>query len=78
MSNYIYYDMWNKITYPFPNFNGADVEDGEWIFDFIPHYTRAWDCIYTLELKLNHVSKWGSWWQTLILTNDDDLVFWRK
>ena len=24
-------DMWNEITYPFPNFNGAIVEVWKWI-----------------------------------------------
>ena len=26
MSNHMHFNMWNKITYPFPNFNGATVE----------------------------------------------------
>ena len=29
--------MWDKITYPFPNFNGAAVEVWEWISNFISH-----------------------------------------
>ena len=35
MSNYIYYEVWNEITYPFPNSNGAFAEVWEWISDFI-------------------------------------------
>ena len=38
MSNYIQYKMWDKITYPFPNFNGATVEVWEWISNFILHF----------------------------------------
>ena len=32
--------MWDKITCPFPNFNGCTVEVWEWISNFIPHFTR--------------------------------------
>ena len=33
--------MWDKVTYPLPNFNGATaaVEVWEWISNFIPHFT---------------------------------------
>ena len=27
------------MTYPFPNFNGATIEVGEWISNYIPHFT---------------------------------------
>ena len=30
--------VWDGITYPFPNFNGATVEVWEWINNFIPHF----------------------------------------
>ena len=30
--------VWDEITYPFPNFNGATVEVWEWISNFIPHF----------------------------------------
>ena len=33
--NYIHYEVWNEITYPFPNFNGTTVEFWEWISNFI-------------------------------------------
>ena len=36
---YIYYKVWYEITYPFPNFNGYTVEVGEWIINFILHFT---------------------------------------
>ena len=31
LSNYINYNVWYEITYPFPNFNGGTVEVWEWI-----------------------------------------------
>ena len=37
ISNYIHYNVWDKITYPFPNFNCATIEVWEWISNFIPH-----------------------------------------
>ena len=30
--------MWDEITYPFPNFNGATVEFWEKISNFIRHF----------------------------------------
>ena len=35
----IHYKLWDKITYPFPNFNGYTVEVWGWISNFIPHLT---------------------------------------
>ena len=29
--------MWDEVTYPFPNFNGAAVEIWEWISNITPH-----------------------------------------
>ena len=31
ISNYIYYKVWNEITFPFPNINSGTVEVWEWI-----------------------------------------------
>ena len=31
--------MWDKITYPFPNFNSFNVEIWQWISNFISHFT---------------------------------------
>ena len=31
ISNYIHYKVWDEITCPFPNFNGAIIEVWEWI-----------------------------------------------
>ena len=30
--------VWDKITFPFPNFNGITAEDWEWMSKFIPHF----------------------------------------
>ena len=38
ISNHWPSEMWDKITYPFPNFNGATVEVWEWISNFISHF----------------------------------------
>ena len=53
--------MRDGIPYPFPNFNGATgatVEVGEWISNFILHFTR-YEITHEIWLKLNHVSKRG-------------------
>ena len=34
-----HYKVWDEITYPFPNFNGATVEVWKWISNFIPNLT---------------------------------------
>ena len=39
ISNYIHYEMWDEIIYPFLNFNGATIEVYEWISKFIPYFT---------------------------------------
>ena len=56
MSNYMSAKMWDEITYPFPNLNGATVEIWVQISNFIPHFHR---CKYLsmLGLKLNRASK---------------------
>ena len=38
ISNYMPSKMWDEITYPFPNFNGATVEVWERKSNLIPHY----------------------------------------
>ena len=40
ISNYIHYKVWDKIMYPFPNFNDATLEVWEWIINFILPFTR--------------------------------------
>ena len=39
ISNYIHYDVWDEIAYPFPNGNGCTVEVWEWMGKFIPYFT---------------------------------------
>ena len=31
-------EVWDEITYPFPNFNGGDVEVWEWMNNFTQHF----------------------------------------
>ena len=38
ISNLIHYKVWDEITHPFPNFNGATIEVWEWMSNFIPHF----------------------------------------
>ena len=50
--------VWDNITYPFPNFNGATAEVWEWISNLILHLTM--DVItypFHAGLKLIHVSE---------------------
>ena len=45
LSNFIDCKMWHGVAYPFPNFNGGNVEVYEWTRNFIPHFT-LWALIY--------------------------------
>ena len=47
-SNYIHNDVWNAITYPLPNSNGAAVDVWGLISNFIPHF-------------IGHVNAYSSW-----------------
>ena len=49
ISNYIHYKVWDEITYPFLNFNGATVEGYERVRNYVP---------ITCAVKLNH-EKWA-------------------
>ena len=57
ISNYIHYKVWDEITYPFPNFNGATIEVWEWIHNFMLHFTEyvitypCWDQSWTMLVK---------------------------
>ena len=44
INNHIHYNVWDEITYPVLNFNGATVEIYEWISNSIPHFTG---CVIT-------------------------------
>ena len=54
-------NVWDEITYPFPNFNGATIEVWDGYKQF--HCTIYIGCNYLsmLGLKLIHVSKRSSW-----------------
>ena len=59
--NHIHYKMWDEITYPFLNFNGATVEVSVWINNFTPDITGVCGYFFMLEFKLIHVCKRGHW-----------------
>ena len=61
ISNHTPVKVWGEITYPFPSFNGANVEVWEWswISNFILHFIMD---VIMLGLKLIHVSKRGAKW----------------
>ena len=40
INNHIDWQMWDVITYPFPNTVGCTVEIWEWVSNFIPHLIR--------------------------------------
>ena len=40
ISDHKRYEAWDRIIYPYPNFNGATVEVWEWINHFIQHFTK--------------------------------------
>ena len=58
--NYTYYKLWDGITYPLTHFNGATVENWEWIL-ISSHSSWSCDYLSTLGLMLIHVSKRGPW-----------------
>ena len=39
LSSHMPSEVWDEITYPFPNFNGGTFEVWEWISNFLPHFT---------------------------------------
>ena len=52
VSNHMFNKMWDKITYPFPNFNDCTVEVWEWISNFTPQITGLWLLIHAaIEVK---------------------------
>ena len=51
LNNYIHYEMWDKITYPFSNFKGATVEVCECISNFSSHFivhVITYPCLYQI------------------------------
>ena len=53
--------MWDEITYPIPNFNGATAEVWEWISNFMAHFTAHVINQSMLGLKIIQVNKQGTW-----------------
>ena len=66
ISDYIHYNVWDEITYPFLNFNCATVDVYKWISSCILHFTGACDYLSMLGLKSNHVSKRGYWHEAAV------------
>ena len=54
INNYINYEMWYEITYPFPNFIGRAVLFWEWISNFIPHFIGHVITYPCQDIKLHH------------------------
>ena len=75
ISNHKLSIVWDKITYPFPNFNGCSAEVWERISNFIMHLG---DYLSMLGLKFNHVSKKDHWtkWPTFLY--DISTAFFRE
>ena len=69
MSNYIHYNMWDEITYPFPNFNNATVEVWKWISNFTPHSLLGMWLFVHAGIKLIRVSKTGPWYSVKPLSS---------
>ena len=73
ISNYIHYNVWDEITYPFLNFNGQtiDVRNGQVISSTL---YQACDYLSMLGLKLNHVVKEASdrneHWSSMVITSE--------
>ena len=57
ISNYIHYNVWAEINFPFLNPNGATIEVQEWINNFILHFSGYVITYQCLGLKLIHVSE---------------------
>ena len=68
--------MWDEITYPLSNFNGATVKVWEWINTFIPHLSgHVITYLLTLKgFKLINVSKRGSCCATMGFNLQNKLV----
>ena len=49
--------VWDKITYPFLNYNGYTIEVSDWISNFIPHFVMDGNYFSMMGLELNHASK---------------------
>ena len=82
--------MWDKITYPFPNFNGCTVGSLGMGKYFQPTLYYGRNYFSMVRLKLTHVSKrapWfvhqatrmtshQHWWQVIIVSGNGDSQWW--
>ena len=74
--------MWDEITHPFPNFNGATVEVWEWISNFIPHFTGhviihpCQDLIQSMLVKWVHdgTHQWHCLWNSIAICPVDSCI----
>ena len=70
ISNYNGSKVWDEISYPFPNFNGAAVEVWKWNSNFIPQLTgyvityRCWASRVTFNLRCLDVHMTSLQWCT--------------
>ena len=66
INNYILHKVWDEITYPLLNFNGAVVEVWEWKSNLIPCFTGYVITYPCWGLKLIRISKRLDWLVTLV------------
>ena len=60
IDNHVHHNVWNEITYPFPNLDGTTVEVREWISKFIPRFTGHMIIFHVgMKIYFVHVSKRG-------------------
>ena len=50
LGNYIHYTVWDEITFPFPNFNGATVEVWKWISNYRMKSKPQWNGCHIIVL----------------------------
>ena len=65
--------LWDKITYPFPNFNGTTAASWQWTRDFI---TNSIEHLSLRGLKLKHVSKRGPQTRSRRVHDDNQNAEW--
>ena len=70
ISNHMPSEVWDEITYPFSNVNGATVEIWEWISNFIPYSITDVITYPCWDLKLKHGCEMGYWQHGTDRNND--------
>ena len=85
ISNYIHHEVWDKITYPFPNISAAALEAWEWRGKFIPHFTEhvityPWLLIQKWPQSIRQTYNINRWqtreWPNLTQTRSKTKLFW--